>query len=252
MFAKEPVLLKDYKADLHIHSCLSPCGDWEMSPRNIIQRSLEASLNLIAICDHNSSENAGAVMREGRRMGLCVLPGLEICSKEEVHILAIFGELEQALAMQEWVYAGLKGQNQSEVFGYQIIANEESEVLGENPRLLIGATDRGLGEIVRRTHILKGLSLSAHVDRPANGIINQLGFVPPDLMLDGVEVSWRVPLSKARATLPAIGNLPCLTSSDAHFLKDIGRAYTVLSLAVPTVAEIGLALQGQQSRRIVI
>ncbi|MGE5256747.1 MAG: PHP domain-containing protein, partial [Hyphomicrobiales bacterium] len=185
-----------------------------MSPRNIIQRCLEASLELIAICDHNTSENSGAVMREGRRRGIRVLPGLEICSREEVHILAIFGELEPALAMQEWVYASLSGQNQPEVFGYQIVANEDSEVLAENPRLLIGATRLGLSDIVRQTHALDGLSLSAHVDRPANGIINQLGFIPPDLMIDGVEVSRRVALSKARQVLPEIGKLPCISSSD--------------------------------------
>jgi 3',5'-nucleoside bisphosphate phosphatase len=252
VFAGEPAVLREFKADLHIHTCLSPCGDWEMSPRNIVRKSREARLDLIAVCDHNTCENAGAVMREGQREGLCVLPGLEICSREEVHILAIFGELEHALAMQEWVYAGLTGQNQPEIFGYQIVSNEDSEVLGENPRLLIGATERGLGDIVRRTHALNGLSLSAHVDRPANGIINQLGFIPPDLRLDGVEVSYRVGLPTARESLPLIGSLPCLTSSDAHFLKDIGRARTVLRMAAPTIAEIGLALRGQQERRVVV
>jgi PHP family Zn ribbon phosphoesterase len=246
----EPAVLREFKTDLHIHTCLSPCGDWEMSPRNIIQRSLDASLELIAICDHNTSENAGAVMREGRRRGINVLPGLEICSKEEVHILAIFGELEHALAMQEWVYAGLSGENQPEVFGYQIVANEDSEVLGENPRLLIGATRLGLADIVRQTHALSGLSVSAHVDRPANGIINQLGFIPPELAIDGVEVSRHIALSNARQALPEIGSRPCITSSDAHFLRDIGRAHTVLRMATATIEEIGFALRGEQGRSI--
>jgi hypothetical protein len=252
MSAGDPAVLREFKADLHIHTCLSPCGDWEMSPRHIIQRSLDVSLDLIAICDHNTSENAGAVMREGRRRGVGVLPGLEICSKEEVHILAIFGELEHALAMQEWVYAGLSGQNQPEVFGYQIVANEDSEVLAENPRLLIGATRLGLGEIVRQTHALSGLSVSAHVDRPANGIINQLGFIPPDLMIDAVEVSRRISLPRARPSLPEIGKLPCITSSDAHYLKDIGTVHTVLRMAAATIEEIGLALRGAHERAILI
>jgi hypothetical protein len=245
-------VLREFKADLHIHTCLSPCGDWEMSPRNIIQRSLDASLDLIAICDHNTSENSGAVMREGRRRGISVLPGLEVCSKEEVHILAIFGELEQALAMQEWVYAGLSGENQPEVFGYQVVANEDSEVLGENPRLLIGATHLGLGQIVRQTHALGGLSLSAHVDRPANGIINQLGFIPPELQIDGVEVSRRIPLAGACTVLPEIGSRPCITSSDAHYLKDIGAVHTVLRMAAATIEEIGLALRGEHERAILV
>jgi PHP family Zn ribbon phosphoesterase len=250
MPAGNSTVLRDFKADLHIHTCLSPCGDWEMSPRQIIQRCIETGLDLIAVCDHNSVENAGAVLREGRRRGVCVLPGLEICSKEEVHLLAIFGELEHALAMQQWVYAGLEGQNQPELFGWQVVANEDSEVLGENPRLLIGATRLGLSDIVDRTHALNGLSLSAHVDRPANGIINQLGFIPPDLELDGLEVSYRVPLAKARELIPAIGKFPCITSSDAHFLKDIGRAATVFRMAAPTIAEIGLALRGEHGRGI--
>lgn len=244
-------MLKEFKADLHIHTCLSPCGDWEMSPRGVIQRSLEAGLDLIAVCDHNSGENAAAVMREGRRLGLAALPGMEICSREEVHILALFENLEQVLAMQEFVYSGLTGNNQPEVFGYQIVANEENEVLGENPRLLISATRYSLADIVRRTHAWGGLSVSCHVDRPANGIINQLGFIPPDLELDAVEVSYRIPLNKARETLPAIGALPCITSSDAHYLGDIGRAYSVLHMAAPTFHELSLALKREQGRRIV-
>jgi 3',5'-nucleoside bisphosphate phosphatase len=103
---------------------------------------------------------------------------------------------------------------------------------------------------VRQTHAMGGLSVSCHVDRPANGIINQLGFIPPGLELDGVEVSYRVPLAKARELIPVIGALPCITSSDAHFLQDIGRAATVFRMAGPTIAEIGLALRGEHGRGI--
>jgi hypothetical protein len=90
------------------------------------------------------------------------------------------------------------------------------------------------------------------VDRPVNGIINQLGFIPPDLMLDGVEISCRIALSQARSALPEIGGRPCITSSDAHFRKDIGRAYTILRMAAPTVSEIGLALRGEGGRKVVV
>jgi hypothetical protein len=252
MAADSPVGLRKFKADLHIHTCLSPCGDWEMSPRDVVRRSREAGLDLIAVCDHNSCENAGAAMREGRRAGVAVLPGMEVCSREEVHILALFDLLEQALAMQAFVYAGLAGENQPELFGFQVVANEENEVLGENPRLLIGATAYSLEEIVHRTHALGGLSISCHVDRPANGIINQLGFIPPDLKLDGVEVSYRIPLGQARERCPLIGALPCITSSDAHFLKDIGRAATVLEMAAPSLCEIGRALRAEMGRGVVV
>ena len=251
-YSKVPVLLKQFKADMHIHSCLSPCSDWDMSPRKIVQRSLTVGLDMIALCDHNSAENAGATIHEGKKQGLAVIPGLEICSKEEVHILALFDELECALDMQSYVYTNLPGENNPEVFGYQVVANEQDEVIGENSRLLIGATRLGLHDIVKKTHALGGLVLSSHVDRPGYGIINQLGFIPEDLTLDGVEVSYRVKLAEASKAIPGIKNLPCVTSSDAHYLNDIGRTWTVFRMAGPTVDEIRRALCKSEGRRILV
>ena len=237
---------------MHIHTCLSPCSDWDMSPKKITQRSLDVGLDVIAICDHNTAENAGAVMKEGEKHGLWVIPGIEICSKEEVHILALFDDLDKTLAMQEYVYANLAGKNKPEVFGYQVIANEHDEVLGENPRLLIGATQLGLYEIVEKTHSLGGISLSSHVDRTAYGIIGQLGFIPPDLNIDGVEVSYRVSLDKVYDEVPGIGKLPSMTASDAHFLDDIGKVWTIFVMAKPTINEIHRALLGEDGRRIMV
>ena len=245
-------MLNKFKVDLHIHSCLSPCSDWAMSPKKIIQQSLDVGLDLIGLCDHNSAENAAATMREGQRQGMQVLPGMEICSKEEVHILALFDELESALEMQAYVYANLPGENKTEVFGFQVIANEHDEVIGENPRLLIGATRLGLHDIVDRTHMLDGINISCHVDRPAYGIINQLGFIPDDLALDGLEVSYHIQLATAAQTIPGIGNFSCVTASDAHYLNDIGKACTVFQMADPTLAEIRLALAKKNGRRILI
>ncbi len=245
-------MLKQFRADLHIHSCLSPCSDWDMSPRKIVQKSLEIGLDLIALCDHNSAENAGATMREGDRRGLQVLPGMEICSREEVHLLALFDELDPALAMQAYVYANLPGENNPKVFGCQVVANENDEVIEENPRLLIGATRLSLYEIVAKTHGLGGINISCHVDRPSYGIINQLGFIPEDLNLDGLEVSYRIELAQAVRDIPGIGNYTCVTASDAHYLDDIGRACTVFELAAPTLAELRMALAGKEGRRILL
>ena len=249
---REEGLLQEFKADLHIHTCLSPCGDWEMTPRRIIQQSVAAGLGLIAICDHNTCENAAMAMQEGRRRGLAVLPGMEVCSREEVHLLALFGDMEHVRDLQSIVYAHLTGENRPDVFGYQIIADETDHVLGENPRLLIGATGLSLEQIVSHTHARRGLALCSHVDRPANSILSQLGLIPPDLEVDGVEVSPRTPLATARQVLPAIGLRPCVTSSDAHALADIGRAHTVLRMAAPTLEELALALRGEFRREIVV
>ena len=248
--AKSP--LNKYKADMHIHSCLSPCGDWEMSPRRIIRKSLEVGLDLIGICDHNTVENAGVVMREGEKQGVRVLPGMEICSREEVHILSLFQELEPAREMQAYIYENLPGENKPEVFGCQVVANENDEVLAENPRLLIGATLLGLHDIVKKTHDLEGLSICCHVDRPAYGIINQLGFIPPDLELDGVEVSRHVDLAEAHTAVAGIEKFSCITTSDAHFLEDIGKVSTVFLMAEPTIEEIRKSLLRQEGRRILV
>ena len=245
-------LLKKIKADLHIHSCLSPCSDWDMSPRKIVEKSRERQLDLIAICDHNTAENAAATSREGRRQGIAVLPGMEICSREEVHLVTLFKKIDDALEMQEFIYAHLPGKNEPEVFGHQVVADEHDQVLGENTRLLIGATQLSLHDIVDKAHHLSGICISSHVDRPSYSLISQLGFIPEDLHLDAVEVSYRVPLDKALDKVSGIRDYPCVTASDAHFLEDIGKVWTAFMLAAPTLEEIQMALAGTEGRRILI
>ena len=244
-------MLKKIKADLHIHSCLSPCSDWDMSPRKVVEKSLEQQLDLIAICDHNTAENVAACMREGERQGIAVLPGMEICSREEVHLVTLFEKIADVLKMQEFIYKHLSGKNQPDVFGHQVVADEHDQVLGENPRLLIGATGLSVIAIVEKAHHLGGICISSHVDRPSYSLIGQLGFIPADLHLDAVEVSYRVPLEKARDQIPGIGHYPCVTSSDAHFLNDIGKVWTEFMIAAPSLEELTLALEGTDGRRII-
>ena len=235
---------------MHIHTCLSPCGDWGMSPKKIIEKSLDKNLDIIGICDHNSAENIAAVIKAGDGKGIRVIPGMEICSKEEVHILSVFETTKQALLMQEYIYENLPGENSPKMFGDQIVADENDEVVGENKRLLIGATTIKLKEIVDKIHSLNGLCIASHVDRQTFGIISQLGFIPPDLPLDGVEISWRMEPSQAMKQMPDIKRFPFIVSSDAHFPDDIGKAITTFFIAEPTIEEIRLALTEKNDRRI--
>ena len=244
-------MLKKFKADLHIHSCLSPCSDWDMSPKKIVEKSLERQLDLIAICDHNTAENTAATLREGSRQGITVLPGMEICSREEVHLVTLFKKVEDALSMQEFIYTHLPGENQPEVFGHQVVADENDRVVRENDRLLIGATQLSLHDIVEKAHHLHALCISSHVDRPSYSLIGQLGFIPGDLHLDAVEVSYRIPLDKALTEVPGIKDYPCVTASDAHYLRDIGKVWTEFMLAAPTLEELQMALTGTEGRRII-
>ena len=239
-----------YRADLHIHTCLSPCADNSMTPGCIIEQSKKADLHMIAVCDHNSMENAGVVMALGAEYGITVLPGLEVCSREEVHMLALFDELSQAEEMQAYVYAHLEQENIPKIFGDQIVTGREGDITGENPKLLIGATTLGVGDIVDRVNLMGGIAIASHIDRPSFGIISQLGFIPPLMDLAGVEVSWRMAPIEA-AGLPGAARFGCIASSDAHFPHDIGKVSTMLYMEEATVKEIRLALNGEANRAII-
>ncbi|HOP46731.1 MAG TPA: PHP domain-containing protein [Desulfobacteraceae bacterium] len=234
------------KADFHIHTCLSPCGDLDMTPKAIVENSLEKGLDLIAVCDHNSAENAEATIRMGLKKGLKVLPGLEVCSREEVHSLAIFESADQALKMQEIVYSHLKGTNRPEFFGDQVVANEFDEVEGFNDHLLIGASGLGLLEVIDNVHKLGGISIASHVDRPSFSVMSQLGFIPKDLPLDGIEISQITKFEE----ISAMTDLPVMTFSDAHFIKDIGRVHTEFYVETASLGEIKMALKGESGRKI--
>jgi predicted metal-dependent phosphoesterase TrpH len=221
-----------------------------MSPRAIVEKGKEKRLDIIALCDHNSAENVGAAIRAGVQHGLHVFPGMEINSSEEVHTLAIFDSEEQALAMQEVVYKYLKGTNRPELFGDQVIANEFDEVEGFNDRMLIGATQLALNDIINEVHRLGGLSIASHVDRPSFSILSQLGFIPPDLAVDALEISRHMDWAEARKKIPGVDDFPLVASSDAHFIEDIGGCYTSFFLAFPTVNEIRMALRGKSGRSV--
>jgi len=237
--------MKIFKADLHIHSCLSPCADLDMSPKAIVEEGLRKGLDLIAICDHNSAENVGAGIRAGKNKGLVVIPGIEICTKEEVHVLALFEKEEDALSMQNIIYRYLKGTNRPEIFGDQVIVNEFDEVEGFNMKLLIGATQLNIYQIEKEVHKRKGLFILSHVDRPSYSIISQLGFIPNGIKVDAVEICGGITKIKG-----FIENYPIVRSSDAHFLKDIGKKYTKLLLKEPNFGELVYALEGKEGRAI--
>ena len=246
-------MLRCFQADLHVHTCLSPCADLTMSPKRIAERARREKLDMLGICDHNSAENVRAAVRAGLENGIIVIPGLEVTTAEEVHIMAIFQRPEDALKLQRVVYRRLPaGANKPEVFGDQIIANEFDEVEGYSPRMLSAATSLTVEKLVAKIHELGGLAIASHVDRETNGIIGQLGFIPEGLAVDGLEISSAARLVQTRESNPEIGKYPVIAASDAHFLKDIGKVRTAWTLSEPTFSEIRLALAGKNGRKISI
>jgi PHP family Zn ribbon phosphoesterase len=238
--------MKRFIADLHIHTCLSPCAELDMTPLRIVRRAAESGLDIIAISDHNSAENAGAALRAASGAGITVLPALEITSREEVHVLALFGSEEGALKMQEKVYGSLL---EGEVFerDWQVVVNEKDEVMGFNRRLLIGATGFALGDLVEEVRLAGGLAMACHVDRGAFSVSSQLGFMPEGLGFDAAEVIEHGAADRALVFHPGI---PRIMSSDAHNLRDIGLRTTVFEMEDASFSEIGLALRGMGGRSV--
>lgn len=242
-------MLKSLKADLHIHTCLSPCGDLKMSPANIAEQANLQKIDILGICDHNSAENVPALMEAADKYKITVLPGLEVTSQEEIHILALFDDLPSALKLQEIVYENLPGENDEDTFGLQVVVNESGEVLNFNKRLLIGASSLSINKVVNFIHSFNGLAIASHIDRQSFSLISQLGFIPPDLDLDAVEISWQMDTQEAVEKFhPAVA---ITKSSDAHYPEEIGRATTTFLIEEGTTKEIKKALSEQDGRKII-
>lgn len=242
--------LRRIKADLHVHTCLSPCAGLDMSPREVVNAAASKGLDLIGICDHNSAENVLAVKKAAERNGLMVLGGMEVASAEEAHILVFFDSDDDLLEFQEHIYRHLSGRNDEHSFGLQVIADDEDGVTGFCDRLLIAATSLSVEAIVEKARAAKGenLIVAAHVDREAFSIIGQLGFIPPGLALDAVEVS-RMTSGEVRERFRDCRNYPVVTGSDAHCPEDIGKRFTWLTVQDGTAAEIKKALAGRDNRK---
>ena len=222
-----------------------------MSPREVVNAALQNGFSLIGVCDHNSAENVLAVKKAGERNGLTVIGGMEVTSSEEAHILVFFEDDDDLLSFQDYIYQHLDGTNDAQAFGQQVIADDEDGVSGFCDRLLIGATSLPAETIIAAARAAKGESLviAAHVDRESFSIIGQLGFIPPSLDLDAVEVSTHTTPAEARKRFPDCERYPIITSSDAHRPGDIGTSTLWFTIEEGTVAEIKKALAGRDGRK---
>jgi PHP family Zn ribbon phosphoesterase len=244
-------MLKVYHCDLHIHTCLSPCAELDMHPQALVARALEKNLDIIAVSDHNASANVPYVLAAAAGKNIRIVPAMEITTREEVHLLALLENLSALRELQALIDRHLFGKNDEDRFGVQAVVNERGEVEDINTQLLLGATDLSIDEIVAAIHRLEGLAIPAHIDRESFSVLGQLGFIDDNAHFDALEISGRTGLSRGRLRYPELDRYPFLTSSDAHFLRDIGTATSALLLEAPTFAEIRMALAGQNGRRIV-
>ena len=238
-----------YLADFHIHTALSPCADTEMTPPAIVEEACSLGLQIIAISDHNSPQNAWAVQKAaGDR--LTVLAGMEIMTAEEVHVLGIFPDIDQAAKAGDKVLKTLpEVVGGSRRFGEQSLFNETGQVIGNEKKMLSMASGFDLGGAVDLIKAHGGLVIAAHIDRPSYSVLSQLGFFPLGVEFDAVEVT-KVGLASPQAPLYTSLEFPILTSSDSHHLTDLGVCYSILEMCQPSFDEIAAALKGLDGRRI--
>ncbi len=241
--------VRPFVADLHIHSVLSPCGDYEMAPGPILKEAKKKRLDLIAITDHNSSDNVAAFVEAFRTSGITVLGGMEVTTEEEAHVLTLFDDFDALTQWRDVVYDALPSiKNNEEAFGVQIEVTSRDEVMKIHDRFYAGTTALSIDAVVARVHALGGLCIPAHVDKPVFSVISQLGMIPPDLDVIAVEVYRKRRMADAYERFPELRQYSVVRGSDAHYLKDIGAATTTYHIASPTIRELRKALLQKEGR----
>lgn len=240
--------MKTYRADLHVHTVLSPCAGVEMIPPLIVEEALERGIQVIAITDHNASANVAAVQQAARSTELIVLPGMELQTREEVHVLCLFDTLEQLLALQQWVDLHLPPiANNPDFFGEQFIVDATGDFLARDERLLLNSVDVTLAQAWAQVNHLGGLFIPAHVNRTAFGLIGVLGLLPDDFPIEALEISRHLSVEETRRKVPQVAGYPLIQNGDVHYLDDY-LGTTTWTLEKPSIAELRLALQMQAGR----
>ena len=211
--------------DLHIHTALSPCADDDMTPNNIVNMSILKGLDVIAVTDHNSCRNVPACLTCAENTQLLVIPGMEVETAEEIHVICLFPNMDRALEMQELVYSRLPeiGNNEA-VFGNQLVLNHKDEVLYKEDRLLLTSAAISINEVFDVVMgRLKGLAIPAHIDRQANSLLSSFGVMPEDIDINCVEISNRAKELILTEKHSRLKNIRKIYSSDAHYLGNISE-----------------------------
>ncbi len=208
--------------DFHIHSCLSPCGDMDMTPRNIVNMAKIMGYDAIALTDHNTCGNCQAVIAAGSEIGLTVIPGMELCTSEEVHIVCLFPDIVKAKNFSEYVYSTLPPvKNKPSVFGEQRYMNENDEQTGTEERLLITASSISSMKAVKTVEKYGGICYPAHIDRSSFSIISNLGMIDETFGFKYAEIFDISKEAELKQKHPYLNKIKILSDSDAHYLQNM-------------------------------
>ncbi len=245
-------MTKDFRADLHVHTVLSPCAEIEMLPPLVVQAALDKGIQVIAVTDHNATANIAAVQHAAKDTDLVVLPGMELQTREEVHVLCLFDTLDQVFELQKAVDRLLPPfSNDPEHFGVQLIVDAEGELVALEDRLLLTSVNISFSEAFNLVNELEGMFIPAHINRKIYGLIEVLGFVPDDVNVEVLEISRHLKPAEALQKLPQIHGYPLIQNGDVHRLDEF-LGVNHFHIAAPSIKEIRLAIQGREGRSMSI
>jgi len=242
-----------YRADLHIHTLLSPCASIEMNPMAIIKSALEKKIKIIGITDHNSTYQCATVKKIAEDFGIFVMCGVEITSKEQIHLLAFFEDNDKLNQIQEYIEKKIvKVRNNSDKNGYQAIVDENNNIIKEIDYYLGSYLDADINEVEEAVHKLSGIFIPAHIDRGKYSLMSQLGYVPDDIKADAMEIFNRTSLNRFMKENSYLVHYNFIRNSDSHYLDSIGEYYTDFFIEKVNFKEIRLALKNVDGRMTLI
>ncbi len=242
-----------FRADLHIHSVVSPCAGLDMSPTNIIDYAVRHGIDILGITDHNSTRHARLMTELGQENNLFVLPGVEVNTQEEVHCLAFFESVEVTEEFQRFLDNHLPTiENDTDKFGFQLVVDRDENIVDEIEFSLFSALTADIETVSREVHRLNGIFIPAHIDRPYFGLYSQLGFLPKGLQTEALELSDSSDIAGYVARKPELQNRTIIRNSDAHSLERIGTNNLWFDIDRPTFNEIKMALSQTNGRKTVL
>lgn len=221
--------MRQYAFDLHLHSCLSPCGGEDNTPANLAGMCALAGLDVVALTDHNTCGNCAAFCRAAEHYGLLALPGMELTTAEETHVVCLFPGLEAADAFSSLVREKLPPlKNNPSLFGPQIRMDENDQMLGEEDAFLAGASSIGIYEAAALARSFGGVAYPAHIDRPSFSLLSNLGLWDPAMGFPVAEISRNCPPDLFLR--PDLQGVAHFDGSDAHYLDQILDAHQHMTL----------------------
>lgn len=225
--------------DFHTHSCLSPCGDNDVTPYNLVNMAKLLGLDIIALTDHNTCENCASAVKAGEAIGLTVIPGMELCTSEEVHVVCLFPDVESAMNFSDYVISSMPPvKNRPDIFGEQLIMDETDNVIGRQEKLLTIASAISISDVCRTVEDYGGVCYPAHIDRSSYSVLSNLGMITEDMGFSAVEMTAEADRETLLRNHPILNGVQIFVDSDAHYLENMKDAENIIDIPENTAKAV--------------